>query len=85
MFRTCSTSQQAPVKIHDFNDFVGRSYTVKRAKDLIRMSVSLPKSLLLSGDTGTGKEAVAKKFIGNPVATQLHLLGSAVRQVKKRS
>ena len=56
------TSQQAPVKMHDFNDFVGRSYTVKRAKDLIRMSVGLPKSLLLSGDTGTGKEAVAKEI-----------------------
>ena len=54
--------QQAAGKAHDFNDFVGRSYTVKRAKDLIRMSVGLPKSLLLTGDTGTGKESVAREI-----------------------
>ena len=54
--------QQLTGKVHDFNDFVGRSHTVKRAKDLIRMAAGLPKSLLLTGDTGTGKESVAREI-----------------------
>lgn len=45
-----------------FDEFVGRSYTVKRAKDLFRMARSLPKSILITGDTGVGKEAIARQI-----------------------
>ena len=55
-------TQESTGTAHDFNDFVGRSYTIKRVKDLIRMAPKLPRSLLLSGDTGTGKESVAREI-----------------------
>lgn len=69
----CNLALDAPAKstetkavsageIFSLNEFVGRSYTVKRAKDLIRMASSLPKSILITGETGVGKEAIARQI-----------------------
>lgn len=69
----CNVALESPVKSSDakstasaealtLDDFVGRSYTVKRAKDLIRMAANLPKSILITGETGAGKEALARQI-----------------------
>jgi DNA-binding NtrC family response regulator len=41
---------------------VGSSYTVKKIKDLLMMVDSLPEAVLLSGESGCGKELLAREI-----------------------
>jgi DNA-binding NtrC family response regulator len=44
------------------DDIVGRSYTVRKTKDMIRMVSDLSAVVLLTGENGTGKELTARKI-----------------------
>ena len=44
-----------------FDELVGRSFTVKKMKDMVRMVGDLPTTLLITGESGTGKELIARK------------------------
>ncbi len=44
-----------------FDHLVGRSPTVRKMKELVRMVHDLPDALLLSGEAGVGKESLARR------------------------
>jgi DNA-binding NtrC family response regulator len=59
---TDSAATQEVYKPVTFKGLVGRSFTVKKMKDMIRMLSIRPTNLLLSGESGTGKETTARKI-----------------------
>ncbi len=48
-----------------FDHIIGRSYTVRKMKDMVRMVEELPKAVLLSGEGGVGKESLARQMHDN--------------------
>lgn len=58
-----------PVEVSETIEVVGRSLSVKRMKDLLRMVPQLPEALLIRGENGVGKELAARN---------IHVLGSGV-------
>ena len=58
VFHEAPREVRGPVR---FDELVGRSFTVKKMKDMVRMVGDLPTTLLIFGESGTGKELSARK------------------------
>ena len=57
--RTFKLQQQVGAQ-HGFDDFIGISAKIKNIKDEIKSIANSPASVLILGETGTGKELIAK-------------------------
>ncbi|PCJ19870.1 MAG: hypothetical protein COB02_06715 [Candidatus Cloacimonadota bacterium] len=54
--------KEPEIKPVEFAEIVGRSFTVKKMKDVVRRAANLPTTILLTGQSGTGKETTAQRI-----------------------